>query len=38
MRGGKNPMAIDAIVAYLTTKVLAERFEKEKREQTEKGE
>ena len=38
MRGGKNPMAIDAIVAYLTTKVLAERFEKEKQEQTEKTE
>ena len=33
-----HPMAIDAIVAYLTTKVLAERFEKEKQEQTEKGE
>ena len=30
MRGGKNPMAIDAITAYLTTKVLAERFEREK--------
>lgn len=30
MRGGKNRMAIDAISAYLTTKVLAERFEKEK--------
>ena len=27
MRGGKNKMAIDAISAYLTTKVLAERFE-----------
>ena len=26
MRGGKNKMAIDAISAYLTTKVLAERF------------
>ena len=35
MRGGKNPMAIDAIVAYLTTKVLAERFEKEKAAQVE---
>ncbi|MCL2672448.1 MAG: uridine kinase [Clostridiales bacterium] len=30
MRGGKNIMAIDAISAYLTTKVLAERFEKER--------
>jgi uridine kinase len=30
MRGGKNRMAIDAISAYLTTKVLAERFEAEK--------
>lgn len=29
MRGGKNKMAIDAISAYLTTKVLAERFEGE---------
>jgi len=27
MRGGKNRMAIDAISAYLTTKVLAGRFE-----------
>ena len=27
MRGGKNKMAIDAIAAYLTTKVLAERFD-----------
>lgn len=27
MRGGHNKMAIDAICAYLTTKVLAERFE-----------
>lgn len=27
MRGGKNKMAIDAISAYLTTKVLAERFD-----------
>ncbi len=27
MRGGKNRMAIDAISAYLTTKVLADRFE-----------
>jgi uridine kinase len=26
MRGGKNKMAIDAISAYLTTKVLVERF------------
>ncbi|MEN6594241.1 MAG: uridine kinase [Clostridiaceae bacterium] len=26
MRGGKNKMAIDAVSAYLTTKVLAERF------------
>lgn len=32
MRGGKNIMAIDAISAYLTTKVLAERFEKERGE------
>ncbi len=29
MRGGKNRMAIDAISAYLTTKLLAERFEEE---------
>ena len=29
MRGGKNKMAIDCISAYLTTKVLAERFERE---------
>lgn len=29
MRGGKNKMAIDAISAYLTTKVLAERFDAE---------
>ena len=29
MRGGKNKMAIDCISAYLTTKVLAERFEHE---------
>ena len=29
MRGGRNRMAIDCISAYLTTKVLAERFEKE---------
>lgn len=29
MRGGHNKMAIDAISAYLTTKVLAERFEGE---------
>ena len=38
MRGGKNKMAIDAITAYLTTKVLAERFEKEKLEQAAKPE
>lgn len=31
MRGGKNRMAIDAISAYLTTKLLAERFEGEDR-------
>ncbi len=31
MRGGKNRMAIDAISAYLTTKLLAERFEGEAR-------
>ncbi len=30
MRGGKNRMAIDAISAYLTTKLLAERFEEDK--------
>ena len=30
MRGGKNKMAIDAISAYLTTKVLADRFERER--------
>ncbi len=29
MRGGKNPLAIDCISAYLTTKVLAERMEKD---------
>lgn len=29
MRGGKNRMAIDAISAYLTTKVLAERFDED---------
>ena len=29
MRGGHNKMAIDAICAYLTTKVLAERFEEQ---------
>lgn len=29
MRGGRNRMAIDAISAYLTTKVLAERFEED---------
>lgn len=28
MRGGKNNMAIDCISAYLTTKVLAEQFER----------
>ncbi len=32
MRGGKNKMAIDAISAYLTTKVLAERFEEDGRQ------
>lgn len=32
MRGGRNKMAIDCISAYLTTKVLAERFEKERQE------
>ena len=35
MRGGKNIMAIDAISAYLTTKVLADRFEKERRQRGE---
>ena len=29
MRGGKNVLAIDAVSAYLTAKVLAERFEKD---------
>ncbi len=29
MRGGKNRMAIDAIAAFLSAKLLAERFEKE---------
>lgn len=29
MRGGKNSMAIDAISAYLTTKLLAQRFEED---------
>lgn len=33
MRGGHNKMAIDAISAYLTTKVLAERFEEDAEEQ-----
>ncbi len=33
MRGGKNPMAIDAISAYLTTKLLAERFDEDARAQ-----
>jgi len=28
-RGGKNPMAIDAISAYLSARLLAERFERE---------
>ena len=32
MRGGKNRMAIDAICAYLTTKLLAEKFEKDQSE------
>ena len=35
MRGGKNRMAIDAISAYLTTKVLAERFEADEKKRTE---
>lgn len=30
MRGGKNEMAIDAISAYLTTKLLAEKYERER--------
>ena len=34
MRGGKNKMAIDAISAYLTTKVLAERFVEPETQQT----
>ena len=29
MRGGKNRMAIDAICAYITAKLLAESFERE---------
>ncbi|HWR22163.1 MAG TPA: uridine kinase [Feifaniaceae bacterium] len=29
MRGGKNVLAIDAVSAYLTAKVLAERFDKD---------
>lgn len=33
MRGGKNRMAIDAISAYLTTKLLAERFEEDEKKQ-----
>ena len=32
MRGGKNRMAIDAISAYLSAKLLAEKFEREARE------
>ena len=35
MRGGKNRMAIDAITAYLTTKVLAERFKDDTEQQKE---
>jgi len=35
MRGGKNRMAIDAITAYLTTKVLAERFQDDAEQQKE---
>ena len=37
MRGGKNKMAIDAISAYLTTKVLAERFVEPECAQVEAG-
>ena len=37
MRGGKNKMAIDAISAYLTTKVLAERFVEPECAQAEAG-
>lgn len=37
MRGGKNRMAIDAISAYLTTKVLAERFRDDEQQQKQHG-
>lgn len=32
MRGGKNRMAIDAISAYVSAKLLAEKFEREANE------
>ena len=34
MRGGKNRMAIDAIAAFLTSRLLAERFEEAAPQQT----
>ena len=33
MRGGKNRMAIDAIAAYVSAKLLAEKFDKEAKDQ-----
>ena len=38
MRGGKNRIAIDAIAAFLSAKLLAERFEKEERVRLLEGE
>ncbi len=38
MRGGKNRMAIDAISAYVSTKLLAEKFEREARAEACPGE
>ncbi len=38
MRGGKNRMAIDAISAYLTTKLLAEKFDKDEAARAAEGE
>ena len=32
MRGGKNRMAIDAISAYISAKLLAEKFERDAEE------
>lgn len=38
MRGGKNRIAIDAIAAYISAKLLAERFEKEEQVRLIEGE